>query len=101
VEQPESDYGIAVYDVAPGAFSRSMTLAGPWFGVAELYALPNRRFVSHAMHAFSTPDRQALQFWSIGGGHHHLRCKGSSTKDRDDAVHQDDRIVLARGDRTR
>jgi hypothetical protein len=29
VGQPESDYGIAVYDVARSAFSRSMKLAGP------------------------------------------------------------------------
>jgi hypothetical protein len=46
VGQPESDYGIAVYDVARSAFSRSMKLAAPWCGVAELYALPDGRLAA-------------------------------------------------------
>jgi hypothetical protein len=46
VGQPESEYGIAVYDVARGAFSRSMTLPGPWCGVAELSALPDGRLAA-------------------------------------------------------
>jgi hypothetical protein len=29
VGQPESEYGIAVYDVAGGAFARSITLPAP------------------------------------------------------------------------
>ncbi len=46
VGQPESDYGIAVYDVTRGGFSRSMKLAAPWCGVAELYALPDGRLAA-------------------------------------------------------
>jgi hypothetical protein len=46
VGQPESEYGIAVYDVARGVFTRSMTLPPPWCGVAELYALPDGRLAA-------------------------------------------------------
>jgi len=43
VGQPESVYGIAVYDVAQGAFTGQIPLAAPWCGVADLFALPDGR----------------------------------------------------------
>jgi hypothetical protein len=43
VGQPESAYGVAVYDVARGAFVREVPLGPPWCGVAELYPLPDGR----------------------------------------------------------
>jgi hypothetical protein len=46
VGQPESEYGVAVYDVARGAFTRSITLQAPWCGVAELYALADGRLAA-------------------------------------------------------
>jgi hypothetical protein len=55
VGQPESDYGIAVYDVARGAFSRSITLSAPWCGVAELYALPDGRLAALFLTAHQVP----------------------------------------------
>jgi hypothetical protein len=39
--QPDTDYSIAVYDVAQGAFVRSIPLERPWCGVASLFALPD------------------------------------------------------------
>ena len=41
VGQPDGEYGVAVYDVAQGAFVRQIRLDSPWCGVAELYALPD------------------------------------------------------------
>ena len=41
--QPDSVYGIAVYDVAHGVVTRRFDLAGPWCGVAELFAVPDGR----------------------------------------------------------
>lgn len=43
VGQPESVYGIAVYDVAQGTFTGQIPLAAPWCGVADLFALPDGR----------------------------------------------------------
>lgn len=43
VGQPESIYGIAVYDVAQGAFTGQIPLDAPWCGVADLFALPDGR----------------------------------------------------------
>lgn len=37
VGQPESDYGIAVFDVARGVFTRTFRLDPPWCGVGELF----------------------------------------------------------------
>jgi DNA-binding beta-propeller fold protein YncE len=41
IGQPDSEYGIAVYDVALGAFTREIRLDPPWCGVADLYARPD------------------------------------------------------------
>lgn len=38
---PDTAYAIAVYDVAQGAFVRSIPLEPPWCGVASLFALPD------------------------------------------------------------
>lgn len=43
VGQPESVYGIDVYDVARGAFTGQIPLDAPWCGVADLFALPDGR----------------------------------------------------------
>src|SRR5207302_5417245 len=43
VGQPDSEYRIAVYDVAKGVFSRTISLDPPWCGVAELSALGDGR----------------------------------------------------------
>jgi DNA-binding beta-propeller fold protein YncE len=43
VGQPESAYGVAVYDIAQGAFVGEVPLAPPWCGVAELHPLPDGR----------------------------------------------------------
>jgi hypothetical protein len=43
VGQSEGTYAIAVYDVAQGAFSRTIGLDAPWCGVGELHALADGR----------------------------------------------------------
>jgi DNA-binding beta-propeller fold protein YncE len=47
VGQPDSAYGIAVYDVTRGAFTREIPLDPPWCGVADLYALPNGNLATY------------------------------------------------------
>jgi len=54
VGQPDSEYGIAVYDVPQRAFTRTIRLDPPWCGVGELDALPDGRLavlcpVSHQL----------------------------------------------------
>jgi DNA-binding beta-propeller fold protein YncE len=44
--QPDSEYGIVVYDVASGTVTREIKLEPPWCGVAELYALPAGRLAA-------------------------------------------------------
>ena len=90
--QPESEYSIAVYDVARGTFTQSIKLDDPWCGVGELFTAANGRVVvlcplshqirlidpragrqvgsvsvSGAMAAVS-PDRRLLWVVSHGGG---------------------------------
>lgn len=43
VGQPDSQYGLAIYDVAKGRFTKEIWLDPPWCGVAGLSALPNGR----------------------------------------------------------
>jgi len=43
VGQPEGTYGVAIYDVAQGAFIRSFGLGAPWCGVGELFAFADGR----------------------------------------------------------
>jgi dipeptidyl aminopeptidase/acylaminoacyl peptidase len=53
VGQPDSEYGIAVYDVARGAVTRHIRLDPPWCGVADLYALPDGRL---AIYCYTSED---------------------------------------------
>ena len=80
--QPESDYGIAVYDVAQGAFSRSMTLPAPWCGVAELYALPDGRLAAlcptaHQVQLIDPKSGQQVGSVSVSGEKGALSPDGS------------------------
>lgn len=43
IGQPDGDYGVAVFDVAQGTFTRAITLDPPWCGVADLFPLPEAR----------------------------------------------------------
>jgi hypothetical protein len=82
VGQPESDYGIVVYDVARGAFSRSMMLAAPWCGVAELYALPDGRLAAlcptaHQVQLIDPNTGQQVGSVSVSGEKGALSTDGS------------------------
>ncbi len=43
VGQPESDYGIATFDVAQGAFTRTMRMDPPWCGVGQMFVAAGGR----------------------------------------------------------
>jgi hypothetical protein len=43
--QPDSEYSIAVYDVARGAFTQTISLEPPWCGVGELFSAADGRVV--------------------------------------------------------
>jgi hypothetical protein len=92
VGQPDTDYGIAVYDVTQGAFVRSISLDPPWCGVASLFALADGQLLvwcptAHDVRWLDTqlgrqvatfgvsgvggvlsPDRRA--FWIVTGNAH-------------------------------
>jgi hypothetical protein len=53
VGQPDSVYGIAVYDVVLGAITRQIQLDPPWCGVADLYALPDGNL---ALYCYTSND---------------------------------------------
>jgi len=83
VGQPESDYGIAVYDVARGAFTRSINLPAPWCGVAELYALPDGRLVAlcptgHQVRLIDPKTGQQVGSMSVSGEKGALSPDGST-----------------------
>jgi DNA-binding beta-propeller fold protein YncE len=68
--QPDSEYGIAVYDVAQGSFTREFQLDAPWCGVAELYSLADGRLavmctVSHDLRLVD--PKAGKQTATIGG----------------------------------
>jgi hypothetical protein len=65
VGQPDSEYGIAVYDVPQRAFTRMIRLDPPWCGVGELDALPNGRLavlcpVSHQLRLVDPRDGRTV-----------------------------------------
>lgn len=70
--QPDSEYSIAVYDVAGGAFTQTISLDEPWCGVGELFTAADGRVVvlcptSHQVRLIDTRANKQVASVSVSG----------------------------------
>jgi hypothetical protein len=63
VGQPDSEYGIAIFDVAKGTFTRTIWLDPPWCGVGEIFGAPADRV------AVLCPVSHQLRMLDLNLGH--------------------------------